>query len=99
MDSAPPPSGSSGPKDAFAIRPVPFADIVGEAGSTLEARLEKNPSYPDLWNRLGLYQAASGRLLDAPDALDARYRVVLDHALMPYLRARADTASGSRESL
>ena len=40
MDSAPPPSGSSGPKDAFAIRPVPFADIVGEAGSTLEARLD-----------------------------------------------------------
>ncbi len=67
MDSASPtpspvPAGRPG---AFVIATPPYASAVASAGDALEARLERFPSYPDLWNRLGLFQAANGRLLDA----------------------------------
>ena len=64
MDAATPPIPPV-PPGGFAVAPVPFPDAVTAAASALEARLERFPSYPDLWNRLGLYQASAGRLLDA----------------------------------
>jgi tetratricopeptide (TPR) repeat protein len=70
VDAASPPNGPPVPPGPFAIRPVPFPAVVGEAMSALEARLERFPSYPDLWNRLGLYQAASGRLNDAGSSFE-----------------------------
>ena len=72
MDSATPtPSPApAGPPGAFAIAAPPFAAAVAEAAAALEARLERFPSYPDLWNRLGLFQAASGRLLDAASSFE-----------------------------
>jgi tetratricopeptide (TPR) repeat protein len=65
MDAASPAAGPPVPPGTFAIRPVPFEAAVTEARAALESRLERFPSYPDLWNRLGLYQASAGRLLDA----------------------------------
>ena len=64
MDT-PPPKGPAVPSGAFEIRPVPFPEAVAATFGALEARLERFPSYPDLWNRLGLFQAASGRLVEA----------------------------------
>ena len=61
MDAALPPPVPG----TFTIRPVPFPVAIAGASAALEARLERYPSYPDLWNRHGLYQAASGRLVDA----------------------------------
>lgn len=53
------------PLGVFAVAPVPYRDAVAEATAVLEARIERFPLYPDLWNRLGLFQASTGRLLDA----------------------------------
>ncbi|MEO6463027.1 MAG: tetratricopeptide repeat protein, partial [Candidatus Eisenbacteria bacterium] len=65
MEAAPTPPLPPPDPGTFAIRPVPFPEAVAAAAAALEARLERFPSYPDLWNRLGLFQAAAGRLTDA----------------------------------
>jgi len=65
MDTAATPPAPPDSPGAFAIAPVPYAEAVAEAMAALEARVERFPTYPDLWNRLGLYQAAAGRLVDA----------------------------------
>lgn len=65
MDAASPAIGPPPPPGMFGIRPVPHEEAVAGAMAALESRLGRHPSYPDLWNRLGLYQAAAGRLLDA----------------------------------
>lgn len=72
MDSATPtPSPTpAGPPGPIAIACPPFADAVEAAAEALEARLERFPSYPDLWNRLGLFQAVTGRLPDASSSFE-----------------------------
>jgi tetratricopeptide (TPR) repeat protein len=65
MDAASPAAGPPVPPGTFGIRPVPYEEAVSGAMAALEARLERHLSYPDLWNRLGLFQAAAGRLPDA----------------------------------
>ena len=65
MDAAPPANGLPDPPGSFEIRPVPFPEAVNEAAFALEERLERFPSYPDLWNRHGLFQAAAGLLDEA----------------------------------
>lgn len=70
MDAAARPPDPPIPPDGFAIAPAPFPAAVAKSMAALEGRLERSPAYPDLWNRLGLYQAAAGRLLDAGSSFE-----------------------------
>jgi tetratricopeptide (TPR) repeat protein len=49
----------------FPIAPAPYAAAIEGAARLLERRTQETPSYPDLWNRMGLYFAAIGALEEA----------------------------------
>ena len=50
---------------SFPLVPAPRPDVVEATIQQLETRLERFPSYPDLWNQLGLVRAAAGSLAEA----------------------------------
>jgi tetratricopeptide (TPR) repeat protein len=49
----------------FPLGAAPFPEVIARAARSLEARLERSPGYPDLWNRMGLFRAAQGKLDEA----------------------------------
>jgi tetratricopeptide (TPR) repeat protein len=52
-------------KPPFPLGTAPFPDAIARAAKGLELRLERSPGFPDLWNRMGLFRAAGGKLDEA----------------------------------
>jgi tetratricopeptide (TPR) repeat protein len=61
----PPKSKSADAPRPFPIGTAPYAGAIARASRALESRLERTPGYPDLWNRMGLFRAAEGKLDEA----------------------------------
>jgi Tfp pilus assembly protein PilF len=60
-----PPKSRSEASRPFPLGTAPFPDAIARAARALEQRIERTPGYPDLWNRMGLFRAAEGKLDDA----------------------------------
>ena len=52
------------------LAPAPFASAIEGAARALERRTKDTPSYPDLWNRMGLYFVAIGAIEEGLSAFE-----------------------------